>query len=127
VSAALDALGKLSRMPTRRELYDPDLLMWYDLCTECRGAFERWRDAPNPGPWNNPRVQQYPQLMAWLASCRVMGPSPEEWRRTVAWQLMLVRRICTDHHGQVRAAEAAARLAEREAGQRPVDDLRLPA
>lgn len=112
--------------PTRQEVYDPSLLFWTDLCAGCRTAFEQWRDAPNPGPWNNPKVQQYPQLLAWLASCRVLGPSPEDWRITVAWQLMLVRRICTDHHAEVRAAEAAARLAERDAKRRQVDSVPLP-
>lgn len=125
-STALGAVSQLGRMPTPTEMYADGLLMWYELCAECTAAFYSWRDAPNPGPWNDPKVQQYPQLMAFLASCRVLGPSPEEWRRTVSWQLMLIRRICTDRHAEARAAEAAARQAAREAGRRPVTSVELP-
>lgn len=81
--------------PTRQEVYDPAVLMWYDLCPPCRGLFERWRDAPNPAPLLDPRVQQYPHLMAFLASCRAGGPSDESWRETVSWQLLHIRRLCT--------------------------------
>lgn len=84
--------------PTLREVYAPGLLMWYELCPPCRKAFEAWRDAPNPAPWANPRVQQYPHLLALLATGGAAGPSPQAWRETVSAQLLLVRRICTDRH-----------------------------
>lgn len=103
-------------MPTAKEVYADGLRMWYDLCPACWAAFQQWRDAPNPGPWNNPEVQKYPQLMAFLAGCRVTGPSPEQWRETVAWQLMLIRRICTDQQHEVPQAKPA----------RAVDQVSLP-
>jgi hypothetical protein len=68
---------------------------WTDLCAPCLAEFERWRDAPNPGAWANPGVQASPQLLAFLASCRATGPSPEAWRETVSFQLLLIRRHCT--------------------------------
>jgi hypothetical protein len=84
--------------PGLREVYDPALLFWDELCPPCEAAFCRWRDAPNPGAWTNPEVQANPQLLAFLASCRVTGPSPQAWRETVSWQLLLIRRICTERH-----------------------------
>jgi hypothetical protein len=49
-------------------------------------------------------VQESPQLLAFLASCRAAGPSPQEWSRTISEQLLLIRRICTDNkdgtHGE---------------------------
>jgi hypothetical protein len=108
--------------PSLKEVYDPDVLMWYELCDGCTAAFAKWRDAPNPGPWNNPRVQETPQLMAFLASCRATGPSPQDWSDTVSHQLLLIRRICTRDHAEVRAAEDAAR----QAAKRGVTDVPLP-
>lgn len=107
--------------PTRQEVYDPAVIFWTDLCADCRGAFERWRDAPNPGSWANPKIQENPHLMAFLASCRVTGPSPQQWRETISWQLLLIRRICTERHADVRAAETSARKAARAA-----EEVRLP-
>jgi hypothetical protein len=80
------------------------LKAWHDLCKPCTAAFRQWQCAPNPGAWTNPKVQENPQLLAFLASCRVTGPSPEEWRKTISEQLLLIRRICTDNkdgtHGE---------------------------
>lgn len=84
--------------PTRREVYDPAVLMWYDLCPPCRTMFDKWRDAPNPGAWTNPKVQENPYLLGFLGACRAAGPDPEQWRETVSWQLLLIRRICTEWH-----------------------------
>ena len=81
--------------PTRHEVYDPAVLMWYDLCPPCLAAFKRWQCAPNPGNWTNPEIQANPQLLAFLASCRVTGPSPEQWRETISWQLLHIRKLCT--------------------------------
>jgi hypothetical protein len=75
---------------------DPALLAWHELCPPCRVIFERWRDAPNPGAWANPKVQASPHLLAFLASCRATGPSPAAWRETVSWQLLHIRRLCTE-------------------------------
>jgi hypothetical protein len=71
------------------------VLTWTDLCAPCQAAFFRWRDAPNPGAWANPKIQANPQLLAFLASCRATGPSPEAWRETVSWQLLHIRKLCT--------------------------------
>lgn len=83
---------------------DPSLKAWYELCGECDRAFKAWRSAPNPGAWANPKVQASPQLLAFLASCRATGPSPESWRETISEQLLLIRRICTGNrdgtHGE---------------------------
>lgn len=80
------------------------LKAWHDLCEPCTAAFRQWQCAPNPGAWANPKVQANPQLLAFLASCRVAGPSPEDWSRTISEQLLLIRRICTDNkdgtHGE---------------------------
>lgn len=100
--------------PSLREVYDPAVLMWYELCPEHTRLFSAWRDAPNPGPWNRPEVQRYPQLMAFLASCRVLGPSPQEWAETVAWQLLGIRRDCTRRCGK-------------PAGPPGAEDISLPA
>lgn len=81
--------------PTRREVYDPAVKMWHDLCPPCLAAFEQWRDAPNPGAWANPKIADNPQLLAWLASMRVAGPSPQQWRETISWQLLHIRKLCT--------------------------------
>jgi hypothetical protein len=107
--------------PSLEEVYDPAVLMWTELCAECTALFFRWRDAPNPGAWANPRIQELPQLMAFLASCRVLGPSPQEWRETVSWQLLGIRRTCTERHADVRAAEGAARSTARA-----VEEVNLP-
>lgn len=81
--------------PTLREVYDPALLQFFELCPPCDAAFKRWQCAPNPGAWTNPKIQENPQLLAWLASMRVAGPSPQEWRETISWQLLHIRRLCT--------------------------------
>jgi hypothetical protein len=77
---------------------DPSLLAWFELCPPCEAAFYRWRDAPNPGAWTNPKIQANPYLLGFLGACRAAGPSPEAWRETVSWQLLLIRRICTEQH-----------------------------
>lgn len=73
------------------------LKAWHDLCEPCTAAFRAWQCAPNPSPLLRPEVQQYPQLMAFLASCRAGGPSDEAWRETISSQLLTIRRICTDN------------------------------
>lgn len=94
-----DAYVNVSRVPD-----DPALKPWTELCEPCLAAFRKWQCAPNPGAWAVPAVQANPQLLAFLASCRVTGPSPDEWRRTISEQLLLIRRICTDNkdgtHGE---------------------------
>lgn len=89
---------------------DPSLVAWFELCRECSGAFERWQCAPNPGAWTNPKIQASPQLLAFLASCRATGPSPEAWRQTISAQLLLIRRICSRWHASRRVWEPLDRL-----------------
>lgn len=112
--------------PDLREVYDPAVIMWTELCEDCYKMFIKWRDAPNPAAWANPKVQVNPHLLAFLASCRVAGPSPQDWRDTVSRQLLLIRRICTRDHAGTRAAEAEARRAARHGAARPVADTPLP-
>jgi hypothetical protein len=84
--------------PDLREVYAEGLLFWDQLCPACAASFKAWQCAPNPGAWTRPKVQENPQLLAWLASMRVTGPSPQEWRDTISHQLLLIRKICTRHH-----------------------------
>lgn len=81
--------------PTLAEVYDPAVLPWHDLCPPCTAAFKRWQCAPNPGAWTNPRVQDNPYLLGFLGACRATGPDPEQWRETISWQLLHIRKLCT--------------------------------
>lgn len=95
--------------PSLKEVYDPSILMWTELCADCYAAFIKWRDAPNPANWANPKIADNPALLGFLQACRAAGPSPQDWRDTVSHQLLLIRKICTEHHAEVRAAEDAAK------------------
>jgi hypothetical protein len=92
--------------PSLREVYADGLVMWHDLCAECAAGFEAWQCAPNPGNWANPKIQANPQLLAFLASCRVTGPDPQQWRDTISHQLLIIRRICTRWHASRRLWES---------------------
>jgi hypothetical protein len=87
----------VNAIPERFRRDDGALKFWHDLCGPCTASFKAWQCAPNPGAWANPKIQDNPQLLAFLASCRVAGPSPQEWRETISAQLLLIRRICTDN------------------------------
>lgn len=93
---------------------DLSLKAWFELCEPCTAAFKSWQCAPNPGAWAKPEVQANPQLLAFLASCRVTGPSPQEWAKTISAQLLLIRRICTDNkdgtHGDYTPLPAPGRI-----------------
>lgn len=112
--------------PSLREVYDPAVIGWFELCGECHAMFIKWRDAPNPAAWANPKVQANPHLLAFLASCRATGPSPQDWRDTVSRQLLLIRQICTRDHADVRAAEEQARRAARPGASRPAASVPQP-
>jgi hypothetical protein len=111
--------------PTDKELYDPNVLMFYELCAGCTADFKKWQCAPNPANWNNPKIAENPYLLGFLQACRAAGPTPQEWRDTISRQLLLIRQICTRDHAEVRAAEDAARQAAK-AAERPVVDVPLP-
>lgn len=78
--------------PSLKEVYDPSILMWTELCADCYAAFIKWRDAPNPANWNNPKIADNPALLGFLQACRAAGPSPQEWRDTedaaATWKLL---------------------------------------
>lgn len=98
----LNPRGRLSAAEQEESRH---LIFWHDLCAECGEAFRRWQCAPNPGAWTNPRVQANPQLLAFLASCRVTGPDPQQWADTISQQLLAVRRCCTRWHASRRLWE----------------------
>lgn len=93
--------------PSLREVYDPAVIMWTDLCAECSQDFKTWQSAPNPGAWTNPKIQENPALLGFLGACRAAGPDPQQWRDTISSQLLLLRRICTRLHASRRLWEYA--------------------